>query len=142
MLFFDKCKRRIAMNKMDTPTLDKREMRQDQSISPEVYQSKNSFGKKIVLIVVMILLMILTSVIVSNIVHKRSNESVPVSGKVENGLSAYELAVQQGYDGSVQDWLNSLSGKSAYEIAVDNGYTGTEDEWASALAASAKQETR
>lgn len=46
--------------------------------------------------------------------------------KVENGLSAYELAVKYGYEGTVQEWLDSLSGKSAYDIAVDNGYSGTE----------------
>lgn len=33
--------------------------------------------------------------------------------KVENGLSAYELAVKYGYEGTVQEWLDSLSGKSA-----------------------------
>lgn len=97
--------------------------------------------KKIVLAILTVLLMIGISVVVANIVH-RSGESGDGSSKVENGLSAYELAVQYGYDGSMQDWLVSLSGKSAYEIAVDNGYTGTEDEWASALAASAKQENK
>ena len=45
---------------------------------------------------------------------------------VENGLSAYELAVQYGYEGTVQEWLDSLVGKSAYDIAVENGYSGTE----------------
>ena len=59
--------------------------------------------------------------------------------KVENGLSAYELAVKYGYEGTVQEWLDSLSGKSAYDIAVDNGYSGTEKEWASALETASKQ---
>ena len=47
----------------------------------------------------------------------------------DSGLSAYELAVQHGYDGTLEDWLQSLQGKSAYEIAVEHGYTGTEEEW-------------
>ena len=47
----------------------------------------------------------------------------------DSGLSAYELAVQHGYDGTLEDWLQSLQGKSAYEIAVEHGYTGTEEDW-------------
>lgn len=61
-----------------------------------------------------------------------------------NGKSAYELAVENGYQGTVEEWLASLvgngsigqagaNGKSAYEIAVENGYTGTEEEWLASL---------
>ena len=70
-----------------------------------------------------------------------------------NGYSAYELAVQQGFNGNVDAWLESLKGPkgddgapgatgangvngadgkdglSAYAIAVKNGYNGTEEEW-------------
>lgn len=53
------------------------------------------------------------------------------------GLSAYEIAVKNGYTGTETEWLKSLkgkdSGKSAYEVAVDNGYTGTETEWLESL---------
>ena len=52
-------------------------------------------------------------------------------------MSAYELAVQYGYEGTVQEWLDSLNGKSAYEIAKENGYTGTETEWTTSLKATA-----
>ena len=41
--------------------------------------------------------------------------------EVKNGLSAYEIAVQYGYEGTVEEWLESLHGKSAYEIAKENG---------------------
>lgn len=62
----------------------------------------------------------------------------------ENGLSAYELAVQNGFTGTLAEWLESLkgvdgingtngsdgkNGLSAYEIAVKNGFVGTESEW-------------
>lgn len=69
-------------------------------------------------------------------------ESIPGGKDGENGLNAYEVAVANGYDGTVDDWLDSLkgkngldgsSGKSAYEIAVANGYTGTEKEWLDTL---------
>lgn len=53
------------------------------------------------------------------------------------GLSAYEIAVKNGYTGTETEWLKSLkgkdSGKSAYEVAVDNGFTGTEAEWLESL---------
>ena len=41
---------------------------------------------------------------------------------VENGLSAYELAVQYGFDGNIEEWIESLHGKSAYEIAQKYDY--------------------
>lgn len=63
------------------------------------------------------------------------------------GKSAYEIAVENGFVGDEQAWLDSLKGqdgqdgtpgangqngmpgKSAYQIAVDHGYQGTEAEW-------------
>lgn len=46
--------------------------------------------------------------------------------------NAYKIAVDHGFVGTVEDWLNSLKGnpgKSNYEIAVDCGFEGTEEEW-------------
>lgn len=84
----------------------------------------------------------------------------------EKGLSAYELAVQNGFAGTLTEWLNSLKGAdgkdgvdgkdgadglngkdgadgrngtdgkdglSAYEIALENGFVGTESEWLASL---------
>lgn len=53
---------------------------------------------------------------------------------IESGLAAYQLAVKEGYQGSVSDWLASINDLSAYEIAVQNGFSGSEEEWASAVA--------
>ena len=62
--------------------------------------------------------------------------------KGENGLSgksAYEIAVENGFKGSEQEWLELLvgkdgvNGKSAYEIAVENGFKGSEKEWLESL---------
>ena len=62
-----------------------------------------------------------------------------------NGKSAYELAVENGFEGTVDKWLSSLvgskgtngtngaDGKSAYELAVEKGYSGSEDEWLDSL---------
>ena len=70
--------------------------------------------------------------------------------KGSDGKSAYQIAVEQGYQGSESDWLSSLKGdkgekgntgakgnpgqdsaegKSAYAIAVEHGYENSEDEW-------------
>jgi hypothetical protein len=40
--------------------------------------------------------------------------------------TAYELAVRLGFNGTEQQWLDSLSG---YAIALQNGFTGTQEEW-------------
>lgn len=47
-------------------------------------------------------------------------------------MTAYDIAVKYGYDGTEEEWLKTLKGAtgfSAYEIAVEHGYEGTEDEW-------------
>ena len=61
------------------------------------------------------------------------------------GKSAYEVAVDEGFDGAEADWLESLKGKpgarggigpegkSAYEIAVKEGFEGDELEWLDSL---------
>lgn len=69
----------------------------------------------------------------------------------ENGLSAYEIALNNGFSGTEAEWLASLKGErgedgikgstgekgnpgdSAYQIAVNNGFIGTESEWLSSL---------
>ncbi len=63
-----------------------------------------------------------------------SGEAGP-AGK--NGDSAYQIAVKDGFEGSEEQWLESLvgaRGKSAYEYARDGGYAGTEAEFAQMLA--------
>lgn len=44
--------------------------------------------------------------------------------KGEDGKSAYEIAVQNGYSGSEQQWINSLVGKPG-----DTPYIGTNGNW-------------
>ena len=59
-----------------------------------------------------------------------------VSTGVNDGKSAYELALDNGYVGTLSEWLESLKGedgKSAYQIAVDLGFVGTEQEWLETL---------
>ena len=58
------------------------------------------------------------------------------------GKSAYEIAVEHGFEGTEEEWLESLKGepgppgadgKSAYEIAVEHGFEGSEEEWLASL---------
>jgi hypothetical protein len=59
------------------------------------------------------------------------------------GLSAYQLAVQAGFEGDLNAWLASLVGPpgppdgprgfSAYEIAVQNGFVGSPTAWLASL---------
>lgn len=72
----------------------------------------------------------------------------PPGGDGEDGNSAYELALLNGFQGTITDWLISLKGNpgtpgvdgdpgvdgaSAYEIAVANGFQGTVVEWLQSL---------
>lgn len=71
---------------------------------------------------------------------KKSDIPQVTNGK--DGLSAYDLAVKEGFVGTLDDYLDSLQGKegtigndglSAYEIAVKNGFEGSESEWLKSL---------
>lgn len=45
---------------------------------------------------------------------------------------AYRIAIEHGFVGTVDDWLESMRGypgKDNYEIAVECGYKGTREEW-------------
>src|SRR5690606_20222970 len=67
------------------------------------------------------------------------------------GLSAYQIAVNNGFSGTEAEWLTSLQGTngidgadgqdgvdgidglSVYQIALNNGFVGTEAEWLASL---------
>ena len=58
------------------------------------------------------------------------------TGTGQPGKSAYEIAVEHGYVGTEEEWLESLhgaTGESAYQCAVEHGYIGTEEEWLASL---------
>lgn len=71
------------------------------------------------------------------IFDKAQNKWVIFPGSIgAPGRSAYELAVQQGYKGTLDEWLESIKGadgRDAYTIAVEGGYKGTEEEYNNAL---------
>lgn len=62
-----------------------------------------------------------------------------------NGKSAYELAVERGYVGTLDQWLSSLEGEpgepggrgpdgaDAYEVAVRSGFVGSRALWLASL---------
>lgn len=75
-----------------------------------------------------------------NISVFKIREDAQIKGiKGDDGKSAYEVAVENGYNKSVEEWLKSLKGEdggkgdSAYEIAVKNGYDKSESEWLKSL---------
>lgn len=47
--------------------------------------------------------------------------------------TCYALAVENGFEGTMDDFLQCIKGDSAYDIAVRNGFSGTEKEWLEAL---------
>ncbi|WLD24044.1 hypothetical protein NU10_01235 [Flavobacterium dauae] len=51
---------------------------------------------------------------------------------IANPGNDYEIAVNEGFDGTVTEWIEMIDaqgGKTAYEQAVEKGFDGTEDEW-------------
>ena len=92
--------------------------------------------KKSVFIIVTILLIIgsvLTLVFSINSYNKSKTEI----NKIEeaNGKSAYEVALANGYSGTLDEWLKSIKGqvgsdgKSAFDLAKDEGFPGDFNDW-------------
>lgn len=89
--------------------------------------------------VIKMLLFILSILFVGLLMAGCSVEDLGIDAR---GKSAYQIAVENGFVGTEQEWLESLKGESgeyagkglsAYEIAVKNGFVGTEQEWLSSL---------
>jgi hypothetical protein len=57
------------------------------------------------------------------------------AGVGKPGLSAYDIAVEQGFTGTESQWVASLEGESAYEVAQRLGLTGglSERDWVRSL---------
>ncbi|HFL2415210.1 TPA: BppU family phage baseplate upper protein [Clostridioides difficile] len=65
--------------------------------------------------------------------------------KGDTGKSAYEIALEDGFVGSKEDWLLSLKGnkgdkgdvgnegKTAYDVALEEGFVGTKEDWLNSL---------
>lgn len=49
------------------------------------------------------------------------------------GASTYEVALDNGFIGTEEEWLESLNGLSAYEVALDEGFVGSREEWLESL---------
>ena len=71
-----------------------------------------------------------------------TSATIKDGAKGEQGKSAYDVAVENGFQGTLEEWLASLkgetgasgtNGKSAYELAVEKGYEGTLEEWLASL---------
>jgi len=85
---------------------------------------------------------------------------IPSEGRPgADGRSAYQVAADNGFDGTEAEWLQSLvgpagpqgqpgqdgrdgqpgaAGESAYDIAVKNGFEGTEAEWSASIVETAE----
>lgn len=57
--------------------------------------------------------------------NAEENISVDVSEAGPQGLSAYEIAVQNGYSGTEEEWLNSLKGQNGSTPTITIGTTQT-----------------
>lgn len=67
--------------------------------------------------------------VVEEVPVKISATNTPIIAKPSND---YEIAVNEGFDGTVTEWIEMIDakgGKTAYQQAVDKGYVGTEEDW-------------
>ena len=73
----------------------------------------------------------------STVAEKTETTTANTSKRNENAVqSAYGLAQEHGYKGSLRDWITETTverqkdtGKSVFQVAVDHGYKGTQKEW-------------
>ena len=52
---------------------------------------------------------------------------------INYSISPFDVAVAEGFTGTLEEWLESLRGMSAFDLAVSEGFTGTEAEWLDSL---------
>lgn len=55
---------------------------------------------------------------------------------IPNPQNDYEVAVNEGFEGTVTEWIESVNekgGKTAYEQALSNGFKGSEEDWMRSL---------
>lgn len=79
---------------------------------------------------------ILDSILAACVKATEEAREIVDASRGPRGFSAYEVACQNGFEGTEQEWLASLvgpAGKSAYQLAVDQGYEGTLAEWLASL---------
>lgn len=63
-------------------------------------------------------------------------QSLSQSGTGQDGKSAYQIAIDNGFIGTQQQWLASLKGRdgaSTYQIAVQHGYPDSQSSWLTSL---------
>jgi len=89
---------------------------------------------------------VIDQVISKTFTKKTALEKGAVKGDPgQRGYSAYEIAQQNGFTGTIKEWLESLEGKegkpgndgdkgkNAFELAVECGFNGTLQEWIKSL---------
>ena len=69
----------------------------------------------------------------TNYYTKPEIDEIIIRADFKKGKSAYEVAVEKGFEGTEEEWLLSLKGKNAYEIACELGFEGTLEEWLETL---------
>ena len=69
----------------------------------------------------------------TNYYTKPEINEIIIRADFKKGKSAYEVAVEKGFEGTEEEWLQTLIGKSAYEIACELGFEGSSAEWVESL---------
>lgn len=85
--------------------------------------------KKIIGLLLVVTVLVMTVALTAcGLAASGSNKADTSSGDITLD-SCYALAVENGFEGTMEDFLKYIKGDSAYDIAVKNGFEGTEKEW-------------
>jgi len=84
-----------------------------------------------------------TEQVTDTTIHKEIEEVKPVlkisatnTPIIANPENDYEIAVNEGFEGTVTEWVEMIDakgGKTAFEQAIDKGFVGTESDWMKSL---------
>lgn len=79
-------------------------------------------------------LLIVAAIFISTLLPKDDTQPPTQYGLPENGLVAYVLSVQCGYDGDLRRWIDMVETQSAYDLAMDLGYGESRESWEEGIA--------
>ena len=90
---------------------------------------------------VLVLFVVLTFVFAFAACDNKGNNDIEkravFDGQNLDTKAVFSYAVDAGYTGTYEEFIEALKGDSAYEIAVSHGFAGTENEWLASLVGAA-----
>ena len=98
-------------------------------------------NKRHALSVIVVLFVVIACVFAFAACNNKGNNDIEkravFDGQNLDTKAVFSYAVDAGYTGTYEEFIEALKGDSAYEIAVSHGFAGTENEWLASLVGAA-----